>query len=190
MHSGSTGPAGMGGFAPEQLAAQWQQFLQGVSSSAGTGVPGMAALQFDPARLQQLQSDYLQGMSSLWGGQESGGAKPDRRFAGEAWERNPMAGFAARAHLLNTRILAGLAEAVEADEKTKARIRFAVEQWAAAAAPSNFLAFNADAQQKAIETQGQSIAQGLQTLAADRRRGHVSPTDETVFEVGRNVATT
>ncbi|MES2186372.1 MAG: class I poly(R)-hydroxyalkanoic acid synthase [Pseudomonadota bacterium] len=192
MDSGSTGQAAGSGFA-QDLAAQWQQFLQTAAAGAATGNTAAPALKFDPARLQEVQGDYLKGMAALWGGgtgDAGEGGKPDRRFAGEAWARNPLAGFAARAHLLNTRVMAGLAEAIEADEKTRGRIRFAVEQWAAAAAPSNFLALNADAQQKAIDTQGQSIAQGLQNLAQDLRRGHVSQTDEEVFEVGRNVATT
>ena len=60
----------------------------------------------------------------------------------------------------------------------------------AASAPSNFLAFNAEAQKKAIETQGESIAKGMQNLLKDMQQGHVSMTDESVFEVGRNVATT
>jgi len=72
----------------------------------------------------------------------------DRRFSGEAWAANPMASFNAASYLLNARTLMGLADAVEADEKTRTRIRFAIEQWVAAAAPSNFLAFNADAQKK------------------------------------------
>jgi polyhydroxyalkanoate synthase len=84
----------------------------------------------------------------------------------------------------------GLADAVETDAKTRARIRFAVEQMTAAAAPSNFLAFNAEAQKKAIETQGESIAKGITNLIHDMRQGHVSMTDESVFEVGKNVATT
>jgi len=101
-----------------------------------------------------------------------------------------VAAYSAAAYLLNARTLMGLAEAVEADPKTRARIRFGVEQWIAAMAPSNYLAFNAEAQKKAIETQGESIALGLANLLHDLRQGHVSMTDETVFEVGRNVATT
>jgi len=82
-----------------------------------------------------------------------------------------------------------LADAVDADPKTKSRIRFAVEQWSAASAPSNFLAFNAEAQKKAIETKGESIAKGVQNLLHDIEQGHVSMTDESLFEVGKNVAT-
>jgi polyhydroxyalkanoate synthase len=89
---------------------------------------------------------------------------------------------------LNARTLLGLAEAVRGDTKVKARLRFAVEQWMAASAPSNFLALNAEAQQKAVETRGESIARGVQNLLADLQQGHVSMTTRSAFEVGRNVA--
>jgi polyhydroxyalkanoate synthase len=84
----------------------------------------------------------------------------------------------------------GMADAVQGDAKAKAKVRFAVEQWLAASAPSNFLALNPDAQQKAIDTKGESIAKGMQNMLADMRQGHMSLTDESQFEVGRNVATT
>ena len=93
-------------------------------------------------------------------------------------------------YLLNSRTLMKMAEAVEGDAKTKARIRFAVQQWIDAMAPSNFLALNPEAQQLALKTQGQSLAAGMQHLLDDAGKGHVSQTDETAFEVGRNVATT
>ena len=154
-----------------------------------------AGLQFDPAKLLEIQQAYIKDASALWNSSITPGAAQaqppaDRRFAGEAWSNNPLSQFSATSYLLNAQALMGLAEAVEGDEKTRARVRFAVEQWLAASAPSNFLAFNAEAQKKAVETQGQSIAQGLQNLMHDMRQGHVSMTDESVFEVGKNVATT
>ena len=148
-------------------------------------------ISFAPEKLQELQQHYLQEATKLWGQSLHGTNLPkDRRFADKAWESNPMAAFSAAAYLLNTRTLMGLADAVQADAKTRARIRFAVEQLTAAAAPSNFLALNAEAQQKAIETQGESIAKGITNLIHDMRQGHVSMTDESIFEVGKNVATT
>jgi polyhydroxyalkanoate synthase len=143
-----------------------------------------------PERLQSLQQEYLQDLTRLM----QQGARPevaqDRRFAGDAWSANPLSAMAAAAYLLNARLLMEMADAVQADAKTRARIRFAVEQWIAASAPSNFLAFNAEAQKKAIETKGESIARGLQNMLHDLGQGHLSMTDERQFEVGRNVATT
>jgi poly(R)-hydroxyalkanoic acid synthase, class I len=155
-------------------------------------VSGAAPLRFAPEKLQALQQQYLEEARALWA-QSLQGSIPslqDRRFSGAGWAENPMAAYTAAVYLLNARTLMGLAEALEADAKTRARIRFAIDQWLAAMAPSNFLAFNAEAQKKALATQGESIAKGLQNLLHDISQGHVSMTDESQFEVGRNVATT
>ncbi|WP_300554439.1 class I poly(R)-hydroxyalkanoic acid synthase [Limnohabitans sp. Rim8] len=148
-------------------------------------------VKFSPQKLQDLQAQYFKDASDLWNqGLQNSLQVKDRRFSGEAWASNPMAAFNAATYLLNARTLMGLADAVDADEKTRTRIRFGIEQWVAAAAPSNFLAFNAEAQKKAIETQGESIAKGVKNLMHDMQQGHVSMTDESLFEVGKNVATT
>ncbi|WP_332824969.1 class I poly(R)-hydroxyalkanoic acid synthase [Ramlibacter sp.] len=172
----------------QDLAQQWTQALQQFQPAAG-GAGAVPHLGFAPDKLQALQQAYVREACELW---NAGlGAKPagDKRFAGDAWAHNPVAAFTAAIYLLNARTLLGLAEAADTDAKTKARLRFAVEQWMAASAPSNFMALNAEAQQKAIETKGESIAKGLQNLLADLQQGHVSMTDESAFEVGRNVAT-
>jgi polyhydroxyalkanoate synthase len=145
---------------------------------------------FDPARLLEIQNQYLKDVTGLWNQGMDVKPKGDRRFADEAWGSNPVAAYSAALYLLNARTLMAMAEAVEGDAKTKARVRFAVQQWIDASAPSNFLAFNAEAQKKAIETQGESIAKGVANLLHDIKQGHVSMTDESVFEVGKNVATT
>ena len=165
------------------------------SGANGTkGLQGQPLLQFDPAKLQELQQRYVADAAALWNqGLQDGadaGVASDRRFSNEAWNANPVSKFSASAYLLNARTLMALADAVQADAKTRARVRFAVEQWMAATAPSNFLALNAEAQKKAIESQGESIAQGITNLLHDMKQGHVSMTDERVFEVGKNVATT
>ncbi|KQR55520.1 class I poly(R)-hydroxyalkanoic acid synthase [Acidovorax sp. Leaf160] len=162
----------------------------GASSTAAAALPS-APVRFAPDKLAALQAKYLEEAKALWSeGLQTPPAVADRRFTSEAWSKSPMARFSAAAYLLNARTLMGLADAVEGDDKAKARIRFGVEQWMAAMSPSNFLAFNADAQQKAIDTQGESIAKGIANLLHDMRQGHVSMTDESLFEVGRNVATT
>ncbi|HWP18851.1 MAG TPA: class I poly(R)-hydroxyalkanoic acid synthase [Burkholderiaceae bacterium] len=154
----------------------------------------LGSLRVPVQTLADLQAQYLREAAEIWNKAVvhagEGLELPDRRFSGEAWLQNPAAAYTAAMYLLNARTLMQMADSVEADEKMRARIRFAVQQWIDASAPSNFLALNPDAQRKALETQGQSIAQGVQHLLDDIRRGHLSQTDESVFEVGRNVATT
>ena len=179
------------------LSDSWARALASFQNihPAASGAPDKLAaanLQFSPEKLQQLQQQYLKDAAELMaqGAKVQAPVAADKRFSSAAWASNPVAAFTAALYLLNSRTLLGLTDALEADAKTRNRLRFAVEQGLAAAAPSNFLAFNAEAQQKAIETQGESIAKGLQNLLHDVQQGHVSMTDESLFTVGKNVATT
>ncbi|PWK37080.1 polyhydroxyalkanoate synthase [Cupriavidus plantarum] len=112
----------------------------------------------------------------------------DRRFSSEAWRNNAPYHYAAAFYLLTARAMTEMADAVEADSKTRQRIRFAVSQWVDAMSPANFLATNPDAQQRLIESGGESLRAGVRNMLEDLQRGKISQTDETAFEVGRNVA--
>jgi polyhydroxyalkanoate synthase subunit PhaC len=152
----------------------------------------LASLGLPTEALAAAQRDYIEHAGAIWN-RILAAAPPaltDRRFASADWSANPSSAFLAELYLLNARTLLRLAQSVEGDAKTKARIRFAVLQWIDAAAPSNYLALNPEAQKKAIETQGESLLHGLTQLWNDTQRGHLSQTDESAFEVGRNVATT
>ena len=190
----------------ETLGEGFKQAMSAFGTGPAAGFPQMdmavftpsaqaqPSIRFDPSMLAELQQHYIKGASALWNqglqASESTSKVADRRFSDPAWQANPVTKFLTSAYQLNADTLMGMAEAVESDAKTKARLRFAVEQWMAASAPSNFLALNAEAQQKAIDTKGQSIAKGLANMMNDMKQGHVSMTDESLFEVGKNVATT
>ena len=145
-----------------------------------------------PEKLAQLQKDYTEEVSTLWTALVAQRAPEirDRRFADPAWHQNPLHAFNAAVYLLNARYLNALAEAVETDEKTKRKIRFATQQTIDALSPKNFLATNPEAQQKLVESKGESLTRGIMHMLADMGKGHISQTDESAFEVGRNVATT
>jgi polyhydroxyalkanoate synthase subunit PhaC len=185
--------------------AEAEKTSQAFGATVGDMMKSMTGLNLPLPSLGHVQAEYLKQATELWnqtllGFQQAGdtavkaGAKtsgiPDRRFAAADWATNPQAAYLAQMYLLNARTLMQLAEQVEGDEKTRQRIRFAVQQWVDAAAPSNYLALNPEAQRMALETRGESIAHGMQQLLQDIQQGHVSQTDESVFEVGRNVATT
>ncbi len=149
--------------------------------------------QISPDALAELQSDYLKQATALWNaslGHGEAAAVGDRRFAAAEWRANPAAHFMSQLYLLNSRTLGQMAAAVEADDKTKARIRFAVQQFVDAVSPSNYLALNPEALQAALDSKGETLTRGMQHLWDDVQRGHVSQTDESAFEVGKNVATT
>jgi polyhydroxyalkanoate synthase len=183
-------PASM--FDPLQGLQAWTDAMsQSMSALQGLGV--------HPERVAGMQAEYLQSATKLWNealaqwGPAATGAEVqklgDRRFASAEWASNPVAAYLARMYLLNARTLMQMADSVQGDTKTRNRIRFAVLQWVDAASPSNFLATNPEAVQRALQTGGESLTKGLQQLLEDFRKGHVSQTDESVFEVGRNVAT-
>ena len=182
----------------EQWARQAQQATSGLSLGLGDAIKQLQAMQVAPDAWSELQSEYLRQAGELWNAaigesKDSGTAAvplKDRRFSDASWTENRLAHFTAQLYLLNARTLQRMAEQVQGDDKTRARVRFAVQQFVDAASPSNFLALNPEAQQRAMNTQGESLARGLQLLMADMQRGHVSQTDESAFEVGRNVATT
>lgn len=146
----------------------------------------------DPTVVSNLQTNYMQEVSKLW--QEMLGAqKPtvaDRRFAAPEWQSNPLHAFNAATYLLNARFLMAIADAVEASPRAKQKIRFAVQQMVDAMSPANFLVTNPEAQQKILETKGESLTKGITHMIEDMQKGRISQTDEAAFEVGKNVATT
>lgn len=168
----------------------------GIMEAMQSAMPQMASaasqpVQFDASKLQGLQQEYVKAFQSLTDAHTiQAMLAKDKRFSQPEWAANPVAALAAANYLLASRILTGMAAAVQGDDKSRNRVRFAVEQWVAAMAPSNFLALNADALNKVVETKGESLAQGIANLLADMRQGHVSMTDESLFTVGKNVATT
>ncbi len=181
---------------PHSSLTAFTEPAQAFGSAVGEIWKSFAGLNLPTQALVRLQGDYLKEATNLWNSTlerlqaEQGKAPPlpDRRF-GQDWASNPAAAYIAQLYLLNARTLLQMAESIEGDEKTRQRIRFAVQQWIDAASPSNYLALNPEAQRKALETRGESIAQGIQHLLKDLQQGHVSQTDTSVFEVGRNVAT-
>ncbi|MBA3589739.1 class I poly(R)-hydroxyalkanoic acid synthase [Methylibium sp.] len=189
MNTNAGWPGGLPGMnvaqSAQQLAEGWNQALKGLT---GLSLPAHA--------LPGLQAGYLRDAAALWNEAASASRDPskpgvgDRRFAAPDWLADSSAAYTAGMYLLNARTLLKMADEVQADDKTRQRLRFAVQQWVDAAAPSNYLALNPEARRKALESKGESIAQGLQHLWHDLRQGYLSQTDESVFEVGRNVATT
>jgi polyhydroxyalkanoate synthase len=163
----------------------------------------MSGMLRDPARLAALQATYVARQAQLWASMlsgdlrgEKGGAEAiapepgDKRFAAREWRDNPYYAYLKQSYLLATRHLAELAEAAELDARSKERLRFAVQQWCDAMCPANFAATNPLALRQAMETAGESVTRGLANLIADTHKGRISQSDESAFEVGRNLALT
>jgi polyhydroxyalkanoate synthase subunit PhaC len=147
----------------------------------------------------RLQTEYLARATALWTGtlaREVGQPvepviKPeagDRRFAAAEWRDNPYFDYLKQSYLLNAKLLGDMVETADVDAATKHRLRFFTKQYVDAMSPANFAATNPDAIKQALSTEGASIAAGVRNLIADAERGRISMTDESAFEVGRNIA--
>jgi polyhydroxyalkanoate synthase len=154
-------------------------------------MPTLPAMQLVPEKLQAIQKDYLESLSKLLTSKPEmvKMASQDRRFDNPTWMDSYFAGLAAL-YVLNAKTLNAMTDAVDTDHKTQARLKFMVQQWIDAASPTNFFATNPEVQQKMIESQGESLRSGIQNLMTDLRKGRISQTDETAFEIGKNVAVT
>jgi len=175
----------------------WMKMWQGMAGDLGAmgSMSQLPSVSVDTNSMLELQRDYMERLTRLWGDfveQPKDAAQPikDSRFSDPSWQSNPIASFYARAYLLNSEFMNRLADSVQADRKTKNRVKFAVSQLVDAAAPSNFLALNPKAQKTLLESKGESLKSGLQNLLTDMQRGKITMTDEKAFEIGKNVATT
>jgi len=115
----------------------------------------------------------------------------DKRFSSAAWSTSRVHDYMRQAYVLNSRFLTRLADNLPAENtKEAARLRFLTSQFVEALSPSNFAATNPEVIQKALATEGKSITEGINNLLRDLAKGRISTTDETAFEVGKNLATT
>jgi poly[(R)-3-hydroxyalkanoate] polymerase subunit PhaC len=186
---------------PAETPQQVADDARALGSAVGQSLKSFAGLKVPIHAVSEMQNDYVKQATELWNltlarAQSDANAEtapvsplPDKRFAAPEWMANPAAAYTAQMYLLNARTLMQLADSIEGDAKTRARVRFGVQQWIDAMSPANFMALNPEAQRKALDSKGESVAQGMKQLWDDLRKGSVSQTDETVFEVGRNVAT-
>ena len=162
-------------------------------ASASWAVP---ATPFDPAAVAALNASFVPRVQALW---LSGVAAPDRgatdsprdrRFASPAWREQPYFAWVQEAYLLYGEYLRKLAALAHLPPAEKRRLEFAVRQYVDAIAPSNFPATNPDVIARAIETHGESLAQGFRNFVADAAKGRITMSDESAFAIGRNIAVT
>jgi len=178
------------------LMAKQQELLK---SLAPPGTPAAA----DPANplapwmqaanaFTQWQQQALQQMTMMrTAAVPAGAATPavDRRFAADPWCQDPRFDGIARAYLSQSELLRHTLDTAPLDERSKAQWGFVLRQVVDALSPANCLATNPEALQAALDSGGASLVEGTRLFMEDFAKGRVSMTDDTAFEVGRNVAT-
>ena len=184
--------------------AMAQGFSQFLADQQKLAVPGAAAPAWvaESEALKSLQQEWMGQHAKLW--QVMLGKAPDqpaplvaspapgdKRFDDPSWAESPVYDYLRQAYLINADYVKRLVEAAPvADGQAKDRMRFLTRQMVDAMAPSNFLATNPEFVKTAMETKGLSIQKGIQNLIADLEKGRISMTDDSAFEVGRNLAVT
>lgn len=177
-----------------------ESVLAAITHSGADATQGWMRLMASAPSLQAggaLQVAYAEKQAKLWAAMLSGSgeslvepAPGDRRFAGREWRDNPYYDYLRQSYLLAARYVEDLFEAAELEPQAKERARFAARQWIDAMSPANFAATNPAALRQVIQTQGESLTRGLANLLTDARRGRISQSDESRFEVGRDLAVT
>lgn len=160
--------------------------------------PGMAAMAFDPARFAEAQADFWTKSIEMWGRfldpdkqRESVEGPADKRFAAPQWQANPVFDMLRQGYQLLAEHMLQTVDAIDGiDSKQKEQIRFAARNMVDAMAPSNFMATNPEALERAIETKGESLLKGLEHMLADLAKGQLTHVDAEGFELGLNIAST
>ncbi|MDQ2065722.1 class I poly(R)-hydroxyalkanoic acid synthase [Xinfangfangia sp. CPCC 101601] len=119
----------------------------------------------------------------------------DRRFANPLWDNHPFFNYLKQQYLFNSEALTTAVAGQEGlDPVDHRRADYFIRQIIDLFAPTNFLGTNPDALEKAMQTDGESLVQGLENLIRDIEANQgdllVNLADKSAFQVGRNLATT
>jgi polyhydroxyalkanoate synthase len=139
----------------------------------------------------EVQKELAQGHFAL---QEEDDVPGDKRFSHPLWKTHPYFNFVKRQYLISADAMAAaVADLDGLSDRDRRRIEFFAGQMIDLFSPTNYLATNPDALEKAVETEGESLVRGLENLVHDleARGGEILPVlaDPDAFTVGENLAT-
>ena len=121
-------------------------------------------------------------------------APSDRRFGNPLWKTHPYFNFVKRQYLINANAMRDAISGLDMPDSTaRRRVDWLTAQVIDMMAPTNFLATNPDALEKALETEGESLVKGMENLVRDVEQNGgeflVSLADRDAFTVGENIGT-
>lgn len=166
----------------------------------------VAEMMSDPSRMFEQQvgywtrsmKHYLEAQQTLASGKIASppdtGPSNDKRFSNPLWDSNPWFNYLKQQYFLSAEAMEGAVEALEGlDAADRKRVGYFTQQIVDMFSPTNFLGTNPDALSRAVETDGQSLVDGLENLVRDIEASDgellVSLADKTAFRVGENIAT-
>jgi len=158
----------------------------------------------NPSRIIEQQVSYWGKSLKHWVAAQESLAKgqlvpedptpQDRRFKNPMWNAHPYFNFLKQQYLMSSEAIEnalGNLEGLAAHDRQ--RVNFFARQIVDLMSPANFLGSNPDALERALETDGQSLVDGLENLVRDIENHDgalaVTLSDPTAFKVGENLAT-
>lgn len=172
-------------------------------SKAGTAL--MTEMVNNPAKIIEQQAEYwgktMRHYAAMQQEMMSGSLKapeddtePDRRFQNPLWQTNPYFNFVKQQYLHTAQAISESVKGLEGlNSGEKKRAEYFSQQIVDLYSPANFLGTNPDALARAVETEGQSLVDGLENLVRDVEANDgellVNLVDKDAFSVGDNLAT-
>jgi len=141
---------------------------------------------------------YVDAQQPLIHGEFKAPADPgptDRRFSNPLWDSHPGFNFLKQQYQLNAAAMNAAVQNLDGlDPAERKRVEYFTRQIIDMLSPTNFLATNPDALERAVATDGESLVLGLENLVRDIEANSgellVTLADPTAFHVGQNIATT
>ncbi|MEL0322168.1 MAG: class I poly(R)-hydroxyalkanoic acid synthase, partial [Gammaproteobacteria bacterium] len=185
----------------ESMNAESKRLLQGLMRSEDTAdivknltdVWTQLVMQpwTNPQGWLEMVTKYQQDQFKLWTDMMSGTMnfqpQKDRRFDSDEWSKLPVFDFIKQSYLLTADVLSKSTDAIPVEGKEKDKLKFYTQYFIDAMSPSNFVTLNPDVLKEAMETNGQSLVDGLQNLMTDLEKGRITMTDESAFVLGENI---
>jgi polyhydroxyalkanoate synthase subunit PhaC len=159
----------------------------------------------DPQRTVEVQVSLGKAYLDLWASavkRLAGEAAPpvatpapgDRRFNDPEWTQNQFFDFLKQAYLVTVQWADKLVDAADLNPHTKQKAEFYVRQITNALSPTNFVLTNPELLRETFVSNADNLVRGMHMLAEDIERGggnlQIRQSDSSMFEVGRNLATT
>ena len=119
----------------------------------------------------------------------------DRRFSNPLWKTHPYFNFVKQQYLMSSQAIEEAIASIDSlDPREKKRLEYFGRQIIDMLAPTNFLATNPDALERAVATDGESLVKGMENLVRDLEANDgellVTLSDKEAFKIGGNIATT
>ncbi|MGD2139079.1 MAG: class I poly(R)-hydroxyalkanoic acid synthase [Burkholderiales bacterium] len=191
---------------PTDIDAALQQLLGATQTHASDFIRALPLRDTDIAELHRallgkpglrdelvrLQEQYMRDWLAIAQGRANrdNDQSADRRFAAPEWTELAWFRTLREVYDLNAWYVRAVTALADVPPAVRRRLQFSSTQLIDAMSPVNNPLTNPQVIARALHSRGESLAKGSQAFASDLERRRISMTDESEFEVGRNLAIT